>query len=87
MACYAGWHGSYGPRHIVPVLPLLLASLTALPETRPYRRAAVKAAVWALAAVGLVVNGFGVFCYSQFWSENPYLKIAALLGSWTGWGQ
>ncbi len=27
MISYVGWHGSYGPRHLVPALPLLLASL------------------------------------------------------------
>ena len=44
MACYAGWSGGvcYGPRHLIPVAPLLLAGLAALPETRLYRHAAVR---------------------------------------------
>ena len=79
MACYKGWHGSYGPRHIAPVLPLLLASLTALPELPAYRHAAVKALTWSLATVSILVNGFGVFCYSQFRSDNPFTKIPKLL--------
>ena len=86
MICYMGWHGSYGPRHIVPVLPLLLASLTALPEMRMYRHAAFKALAWVLAAVSVIVNGFGVFLYAQFWTQNPYLHIWELLRLWSAGG-
>ena len=82
MMCYAGWHGSYGPRHIVPALPLLLGGLAALPEMRAYQYAAVKALAGGLAAIGFVVNGFGVFCYSQFWGRNPYWVILDLLRIW-----
>jgi hypothetical protein len=78
MISYGGWHGSYGPRHIVPVLPLLLASLTALPDVRFYRLSAVKAVVWGLVVVGVVANGFGVFFYSQCWGRNPYEAVLAL---------
>jgi hypothetical protein len=80
MASYQIWYAGacYGPRHLVPMLPLLLASLVVLPETALYRSAPGKVLAWVLAAVSVMVNGFAVFCYSQFWSQNPYEKIVAL---------
>lgn len=82
MISYNGWHGSYGPRHIVPVLPLLLASLTALPELRLYRHTAFKALVWGLVAVGVAANGFGVFFYAECWSRNPYEAMWDVFHRW-----
>ncbi len=82
MMCYAGWHGSYGPRHLVPALPLLLAGLAALPEMRMVRSAVVKVLAGGLTALSVVINGFGVFCYSQFWERNPFREILVLLHLW-----
>jgi hypothetical protein len=70
----------YGPRHLVPTLPLLLASLVMLPGTSFYRSVTGKALTWGLAVVSILVNGFAVFFYSQFWGVNPYQKIAELMG-------
>ncbi len=74
MASYQIWYAGacYGPRHLVPVLPLLLASLAALPETRLYRNAAGKALTWGLAAVSVAANGFAVFFYWTCWGDNPF---------------
>jgi hypothetical protein len=82
MASYQIWYAGmcYGPRHLVPTLPLLLASLVMLPGTSFYRSVTGKALTWGLAVVSILVNGFAVFFYSQFWGVNPYQKIAELMG-------
>ncbi|HBI43408.1 MAG TPA: hypothetical protein DDY78_11210 [Planctomycetales bacterium] len=82
MASYQIWNAGmcYGPRHLVPTLPLLLASLVMLPATAFYRSAIGKALTWGLAVVSILVNGFAVFFYWQFWGVNPYQRIATMLG-------
>jgi hypothetical protein len=82
MACYQIWWAGtcYGPRHLVPALPLLLASLAVLPQTALYRSPAGKALAWGLAGVSVLLNGLAVFLYSQFWGVNPYVKAVALFG-------
>jgi hypothetical protein len=82
MASYQIWYAGmcYGPRHLVPTLPLLLASLVVLPSTAFYRSAAGKALTWGLASASILINGIAVFNYTQFWGVNPYQKIAELIG-------
>ncbi len=81
MASYQIWYAGmcYGPRHLVPTLPLLLASLVMLPGAAFYRRAVGRAATWGLAAVSILINGIAVFNFGQFWGVNPYQRIAELL--------
>lgn len=80
MANYKIWSAgfSYGPRHLVPTLPLLLTSLATLPETPLYRSAAGKALTWGLVAVSVAVNAFAVFFYWQCWGTNPYWQIVRM---------
>jgi hypothetical protein len=83
MAFYRGWDGGtcVGPRHLVPLLPLVLTSLVVLPETRCYRWRVGKVLVWALAAVSVAVNAAVVFAYDQFWNANPFDRMWAM---WRG---
>jgi hypothetical protein len=74
-ASYAFWDGGfcYGPRYLVPVLPLLIAALVRLPRTRLYRSRCGKGVLAALVALSVLVNGVSVFYYWCCWSANPYL--------------
>jgi hypothetical protein len=77
MSCYAVWTGGicYGPRYIVPMLPLLYAALVQLPDLRFARPGIVRAVILALVAVSIFVNARGVFYYSEHWNQNPYESL------------
>jgi hypothetical protein len=80
---YAGWAGGtcYGPRYLLPVLPLLCVSLTELPQTFVWKNKWTRSLTTALAALSIIVNGVAAMPYWRFfWDSNPLLALSAALG-------
>jgi hypothetical protein len=84
MACYRSWDAGYcyGPRHLTPVLPLLLTSLVVLPVPWRCRTAVGRRPAWGLTAaagvllaVSVTVNGAAAFNYNRLWRVNPYVRV------------
>ncbi len=77
---YSMWYGptagnSYGPRYLVPAMPLLL--LMAGPLLDRFRGRGVQAVSYALYLVGVAINGLAGFVTAipatQVWTESPFL--------------
>jgi hypothetical protein len=80
---YATWNGGtcYGPRYLVPVLPLLCVSLTELPRTFVWKNKWTRSLTTALAALSIIVNGVAAMPdWRFFWDSNPLLALSAALG-------
>ncbi|HWB14524.1 MAG TPA: hypothetical protein VG826_35195 [Pirellulales bacterium] len=73
MANWIAWHGGacYGPRMIVPILPLLFAGAAVMPicgwwSFRPLRGAAIGACL-----LSILFNGVAAFSHGQVWMCHP----------------
>jgi len=72
-ANYASWHGGscYSIRYMVPVLPLLFASLVALADLSWWQSRHFRRSVFAICALSIVVNGRAAVHYWRSWDTNP----------------
>jgi hypothetical protein len=72
-ASWAGWAGAscYGARYMVPILPLLFASLALLPDTKIWQTRYVRPGIIAICALSIVVNGVAAMPYWEYWNSNP----------------
>lgn len=82
MSAWVAWHGGacYGPRMVVPVIPLFLAAMPVIPACRWWRHRWARGAVAALGVVSLVINAVAAFCPSYAWRMHPLRALAALAG-------
>ena len=76
-ALWSGWTGghSYGPRLIVPVLPLLLLGLLGLVRSPLWRRGAVRVATGSLAFVSVAFNGWAALDYPEAFDNHALLEL------------
>lgn len=72
MATYYGWSGGYcfGPRHVVPLLPLLgLGLIPRLENPLPGIWPRIDIAI--LGVTSIVINLLGALPYWKFWGGHP----------------
>jgi len=67
------WHGGYcyGPRYLVPVLPLLFVALVSLPASRAWREAWARWLLGAVCVLSVAVNFVAANPYWNSWDKNP----------------
>jgi hypothetical protein len=82
IAFWAGWAGghTYGPRLLVPVLPVLLLGILGLLRSPPWNRRAVRGATWSLAALSVAFNAWAALDYSPAFGSHAVLEIWERLG-------
>ncbi|MBN1209937.1 MAG: hypothetical protein JXB05_34115 [Myxococcaceae bacterium] len=83
VALWADWGGGwcYGPRLIVPLLPLMAIGLVKALELELFQRFLPR---WLLAnalVLGVAVNAFGAFRYWESWHRFPLHMLAQALGA------
>jgi hypothetical protein len=73
MSCWVMWHGGfcYGPRLLLPILPLLMVGAAKIRETPLWRGHWTTAASAALVVVSIQINALGALPYWRFWSTHP----------------
>jgi hypothetical protein len=76
-ASYRLWAGAtcYGPRYVVPLLPLIVVPLVCLPGTRVWQRRWARYSVIAICALSVAMNGIAAMAYWAYWDTNP-IRIA-----------
>jgi hypothetical protein len=72
-ASYGSWHGAacYSVRYMVPVLPLIFASLISLGDLSWWRSRNFRGVVFAICVLSIVVNGRAAIHYWKVWNTNP----------------
>jgi hypothetical protein len=82
MALWAGWTGghTYGPRLVVPVLPLLLLGVLGLLRSPLWERRGVRALTWTLAALSVAFNAWAALDYPPAFGSHAVLQVWRLLG-------
>lgn len=84
MALWLEWHGGfcYGPRLIVPVLPLLFLALAVepWPEIPATRRRWLTLGLGLLVACSFLINLGSVIFFRMYWTGIPWTVIGRLLG-------
>ena len=85
MSLWIDWHGGhcFGPRMIVPVIPLLFVALCETPNLFWMQHADGKVFAWTLVAGSVVFNGLGAFACGWAWSRHPL----SFLSAWLGYGR
>lgn len=79
MSKWLMWTGAaFGPRYLVPVLPLLFAALTVAGPRLAVPLFGARLTV-ALAAVSSAITALAVFHYCKYWLTNPALELAVEL--------
>jgi hypothetical protein len=83
VALWADWGGGwcYGPRLIVPLLPLMAIGLVKALELELFQRFVPR---WLLAnaiVFGVAVNAFGAFRYWESWHHFPLYMLANAFGA------
>ena len=82
IAFWAGWTGghTYGPRLVVPVLPLLLLGVLGLLRSPLWNRPVVRAVTWTLAALSVAFNAWAALDYRPAFGSHAVLEIWEMLG-------
>lgn len=82
MAAWVAWHGGacYGPRMIMPIMPLYFAALPMIPRCRWWRSRSARTAVAAVCAISLLINAVAAFCPSYVWRMHPIRALAVFFG-------
>ena len=77
VSLYDGWTGGfcYGPRYLVPVLPLLFVALVSLPATGIWRELWARRLLGAVCALSVAVNFIAANPYWNSWSKNPLTAL------------
>lgn len=78
VSSYFTWEGGYcyGPRYVVPILPLLMAPLCVAPELRMFRGRWGLALLIGLGSASVLLNLVGAFACRAGWSRHPIAVIA-----------
>lgn len=78
MANWVAWHGGacFGPRMIVPILPLLFASAVVMPACRWWSFRPLKGAAIGACLLSILFNGVAAFSHGQVWAIHPADVIA-----------
>jgi hypothetical protein len=73
MAWFDKWHAGYcyGPRHIVPVVPLLLVPLVAVDANWARGRRPATAVIAGLSLVSIVFGGIAAISAERMWERHP----------------
>jgi hypothetical protein len=81
MALWHGWTGghSYGPRLIVPVLPLLLLGLLGLVRSPLWGRRSVRVVTGCLAVLSVAFNAWAALDYPEAFDHHAVLELMKLL--------
>lgn len=76
-ANFGDWVGGfcYGVRYMVPVLPLLFASLGSLPQSAWWRSRAFRGAVAAVCLLSVAINARASIQYWKYWETNPLYEL------------
>ena len=71
-ASFAYWHGGacYSIRHVVPVLPLMFASLASLSDIVWWRSRVFRGVTAALCILSVIINGHAAIQYWKSWNTN-----------------
>ena len=75
-ASYAYWSGAvcYGPRYLVPVLPLLFVGLANLPHTSLWQNRWGRYGTIIICALSIGINAIAAMKYWKYWDSNPLLS-------------
>jgi hypothetical protein len=78
MSCWWCWWGGwcFGPRHIVPVIPLLMIALAPALRDYPHWNTGKKRLFWTLCVLSLVFNAMGAL--DGYWDSHP---LTLLMGN------
>lgn len=82
MAWWSQWHGGwcYGPRLVMPILPLLLVPLVGVYAGAPFTQSrAWRIAVPIVCGLSVVINVIGVVGYWHYWGVHPLFELAKSL--------
>jgi hypothetical protein len=76
MGLWRDWRGgySYGPRLIVPVIPLLMAGLVPVLERLPNLAPRVRRELAGVCVVSLVASAIGGVANFAFWGKHPLVE-------------
>lgn len=82
MALRATWMGghSYGPRLIVPILPILMLGLLGFLRSELGAVGGVRVAAWGLGLVSIVFNAWAALDYPAAFGSHPLLHLLKALG-------
>ena len=77
----ADWGGGacYGPRLIVPVIPLLCVPLATLPTLPIWQNFRVRWALLAVVALSVGLNATGAFACEHGWEKHPFEVLRQLI--------
>jgi hypothetical protein len=78
MATWIAYHGGacYGPRLIMPVVPLIFASLVTLRESGWWRIWWFRVVFGVLTAISILFNAVAAFCATQVWNTHPLRVVS-----------
>jgi hypothetical protein len=87
ISAWVEWDGRdcYGPRMIVPAIPIFCVSLAAAPRCRWWSFLPARLAALGLCLLSLAINAVGAIGGGQFWGRNPLDAIVPFFVS--GWRQ
>ena len=71
MAPWGGGGYCYATRYLVPICPLLMVPLTALPTMRIWKIALLRWAVYAVCVLSIAINVVGAMEIEGSWSQRP----------------
>jgi hypothetical protein len=82
-ASWESWSGAtcYGPRYLVPVLPLLFVALAHLQHTVLWHRRWARRGALAICALAIGINGLAAIPYWNYWDSNPMLAAVQRLSN------
>ena len=81
MAAWVAWHGGacYGPRLILPVIPLFFAPAALIPNCRWWRSRLVRGGAAVAISVSLLMSAVAAFCASYAWRMHPLRALRVLV--------
>jgi hypothetical protein len=82
MANWVAWHGGacFGPRMIVPILPLLFTAAAVMPDCRWWAFKPLRGAAIGVCVLSIVFNGVAAFSHGQAWNNHPVDVLAKWFG-------
>lgn len=77
MAAWISWKGStcYGPRMIVPAIPLMFAALPFVPQCKWWRNRAAKVAAIGACGCSVAINALGAIWHGCVWDRHPVVLL------------